>query len=548
MNASAAKPWLATYAANNIPAEINPDAYRSVNDMLESAMKKFADKPAFRCFGQTLTYADVDRLSRNFAAWLQAKGVKKGDRIAVMTPNLLAFPIAFLGVIRAGAAQANVNPLYTPRELEHQLRDSGCETIVIFSGVTATLAEIIGNTKVKNVVTIDLGDGGAAPIPTPAVDARLSGTVRFADALEAGGKLPYTPVSMSGQDLLFLQYTGGTTGVSKGAALNHRNLVANVEQFRAFMPNVLREGEEVIVTALPLYHIFALMVNFLTYFAVGAENWLVTNPRDFDKFIDVMKAARPTVFTGVNTLFAGLTMHPRTKEIDFSRLHLGAGGGTAVVAAVSEKWKAITGAHIKEGYGLSETSPVVSFNPASVQDFSGTTGLPLPSTDVILLDAEDKIAGIGETGEVCVKGPQVMNGYWQQPEANKTAFTKDGYFRTGDIGVFDDQGFLKIVDRKKDMIIVSGFNVYPNEVEAVATALNGVAECACVGAPDEKTGEAVRLFVVKAPGASITEEDVTAHCRKEMTAYKVPKFVRFVDSLPKSGVGKILRKDLRGVS
>ncbi len=546
MKTSAPKPWLATYAANNIPAAINPDAYSSVNQLLESAMKKFADKPAFCSFGQTLTYADVDRLSRGFAAWLMSKGVKKGDRVAVMTPNLLAFPIAFLGIIRAGAAQVNVNPLYTPRELEHQLRDSGSETIVIFSGVTATLAEIIGTTAVKRVITVDLGDGSPAQIPSPPVDPRLTNTVKFADVLAAGSSLPYSPVAMSGQDLLFLQYTGGTTGLSKGASLSHRNLVANVEQFRAFVPDFLREGQEVVVTALPLYHIFALMANFITYFAVGAENWLVANPRDFDKFIDIMKAARPTVFTGVNTLFAGLAMHPRTKEIDFSRLRLGAGGGTAVIAAVSEKWRAITGAHIKEGYGLSETSPVVSFNPASMQDFSGTTGLPLPSTDVILLDADDQVVGIGTTGEVCVKGPQVMSGYWQQAEANETAFTRDGYFRTGDIGILDDKGFLKIVDRKKDMIIVSGFNVYPNEVEEVATAMKGVGECACVGAPDEKTGEAVRLFVVKAPGATITDEDVMAHCRKEMTAYKVPKFVRFVDSLPKSGVGKILRKDLRG--
>jgi long-chain acyl-CoA synthetase len=539
------KHWLAAYG-ERIPAEINPDAHGSVLEMLEAAMKRYAEKPAFRCFGQTLTYADTDRLSRKFAAYLQQKlGVKKGDRIAVMMPNLPAFPLALLGIVRAGAVQVNVNPLYTPRELEHQLNDAGVEVIVIFSGSTPTLAEIIGNTKVKHVIAVDAGDGAGVKLPSPPVDGRLSDAVSFAGALAEGGDFVFAPVTLRGDDLLFLQYTGGTTGLSKGAALTHRNLVANTEQFKAFMPDALRPGEEVVVTALPLYHIFALMVNFITYYSVGAENWLVPNPRDMDGFIGVLKEARCTVFTGVNTLFGGLLMHPKITEIDFSALRVAIGGGAAVLPTTSAKWKAVTGKDVLEGYGLSETSPVLTLNPMTRDGFSATVGLPFPSTDIKLLDAADKEAPLGEPGEVCARGPQVMKGYWQKPEANAAAFTDDGYFRTGDIGVFDQQGFLRIVDRKKDMIIVSGFNVYPNEVEAVAAACAGVAECACIGRPDDKTGEAVRLFVAKAPGATLSEAEVIAHCRRQLAAYKVPKDVRFLDALPKSNVGKILRKDLR---
>jgi long-chain acyl-CoA synthetase len=543
------KPWLATYRANGIPADIDADAEASVVHMLEAAMTHFAERPAFRAFGQSLSYADVDRQSAAFAAWLQRRlGVKKGDRIAVMLPNFLAFPIAFLGIARAGAVQVNVNPMYTPRELQHQLNDAGCEIIVVFNGSTSTLAEVIGKTGIKTVITVAPGDGSGAALPAPAVDARLVGTVGLADALAQGAALTRAPVALSGEDLLFLQYTGGTTGLSKGAALSHRNLVANVEQFKSVMPAALRPGQEVIVTAIPLYHIFALMVNFITYFSVGAENWLVANPRDMDGFVEVMKQARPSVFMGVNTLYAGLTMHPRIGEVDFSNLRLSGGGGAAVVGATSAKWKAITGNFIREGYGLSETSPVLTFNPASIQEFSGTTGLPLPGTDIKLLDDEGNAVAPGQPGEVCAKGPQVMRGYWNQPEANAAAFTADGYFRTGDVGQFTAEGFLRIVDRKKDMVIVSGFNVFPNEVEAVASACRGVAECACVGVGDDKTGEAVKLFVVKAPGATLTAEELVAHCRAEMTAYKVPKIVRFVDALPKSTVGKILRRELRNVT
>ena len=541
------KHWLAAYG-ERIPAAINADAYPSVVAMLEDAMRRYADKPAFRCFGQTLTYADTDRLSRCFAAYLQRRlGVKKGARIAVMLPNVPAFPLAMLGILRAGAIQVNVNPLYTPRELEHQLKDAGAEIIVIFSGVSGTLAEIVGRTPVRHVIAAGLGDGTAGALPSPAVDVRLGNVVAFPDALAQGADLTFTPVPLDGDDLLFLQYTGGTTGVSKGAALSHRNLVANTEQFKAFVPDALRPGQEVVVTALPLYHIFALMVNFISYFSVGAENWLVTNPREMDGFVDILKQARCTVFTGVNTLFGGLLMQPRIREVDFSNLRVAIGGGAAVLPVTSAKWRAITGTDILEGYGLSETSPILTLNPMTGSGFSATVGLPLPSTDIKLLDASSEEVAIGEAGEICAKGPQVMKGYWQKPEANEAAFTADDYFRTGDIGVFDAEGRLKIVDRKKDMIIVSGFNVYPNEVEAVAAACAGVAECACVGVPDEKTGEAVRLFVVKAAEATLTEEGLVAHCRREMTSYKVPRHVRFVDALPKSAVGKILRRDLRAL-
>jgi long-chain acyl-CoA synthetase len=541
------KLWHRAYGGR-IPAEIDPDAHRSVVELFDGAIERYADKPAFRCFGLTLTYAEVGRLARAFAAYLQHElGIRRGDRVAVMIPNIPAFPLALLGILRTGAAQVNVNPLYTPRELEHQLNDAGAETIVVFNGVSGTLAEIIGRTAVKHVISTGLSNGTVASLPSPAVDARLGGAVSFADALTIGAELPFRTVEPNGDDLLFLQYTGGTTGISKGAALSHRNLIANTEQFKAFIPDALRPGQEVVVTALPLYHIFALMVNLVSYFSVGAENWLIPNARDMDGLIDIFKQARPTVFTGVNTLYAGLCAHPRIHEVDFANLRVAIGGGAAVLPATSAKWKAVTGRDILEGYGLSETSPVLTLNPMTIDGFSGTAGLPLPSSDIKLLDDQGNEVPTGEAGEICAKGPQVMRGYWQKPEANAAAFTADGYFRTGDVGVFDAAGFLKIVDRKKDMIIVSGFNVYPNEVEAVATACPGVAECACVGVPDDRTGEAVKLFVVKANGIPLVEEDVIAHCRRQMTAYKVPKQVRFLDTLPKSNVGKILRKDLRAV-
>ncbi|MGJ7506317.1 AMP-binding protein [Variovorax sp. GT1P44] len=542
------RPWFDTYSKLGLPATIDADRHPSVVHLLEDAMTVYADKPAFRSFGQTLSYADVDRLSAAFAAWLQQRlGVQRGDRVAVMMPNLLAFPIAFIGIARAGAVQVNVNPLYTPRELEHQLNDAGAEVIVIFNGSTPTLAQVIDRTGIKTVITVAPGDGSAADVQAPPIDARLTGTHNFADALREGMTMQRRPVALSGDDLLFLQYTGGTTGFSKGACLSHRNLVANTEQFKAVVTPLLVPGDEVIVTAIPLYHVFALMVNFLTYFSAGADNWLVANPRDIDGLIDVFKEARPTAFMGVNTLYAGLAMHPRLAEVDFSNLRLAGGGGAAVQAATSERWKAVTGHFIREGYGLSETSPVVSFNPASIEEFNGTTGLPMPGSDVRLLDDDGNDVPEGRAGEVCVKGPQVMSGYWNQPAANASAFTRDGYFRTGDVGEIDAQGYLKIVDRKKDMVIVSGFNVFPNEIEAVAASCPGVAESACIGVPDEKTGEALKLFVVKRPGAELTVEQIGAHCRSELTGYKIPRHIQFVDALPKSTVGKILRRELRAL-
>ena len=379
--------WLAAYGGK-IPPEIDPHAHGSVLEMLEDAMQRYTDKPAFRCFGQTLTYADTDRLSRDFAAYLQRKlGVRKGDRVAVMLPNIPAFPLAALAIMRAGATQVNVNPLYTPRELQYQLNDAGAEIIVIFSGVSATLAEVIGKTPVRHVISVGLGDGTGVAPASPPVDPRLTAAVAYTDALAEGAQAGFTPVSVSGDDLLFLQYTGGTTGLSKGAALSHRNLVANSEQFKAFVPDALRPGQEVVVTALPLYHIFALMVNFISYFSIGAENWLVPNPRDMEGFIEVLRRARGTVFTGVNTLFGGLVMHPRIGEVDFSTLRVAIGGGAAVLPTTSAKWKALTGRDILEGYGLSETSPILTLNPMTRAGFSATVGLPFPSTDIKLLDA-----------------------------------------------------------------------------------------------------------------------------------------------------------------
>jgi long-chain acyl-CoA synthetase len=538
------KPWLASYGA--IPADIDPDLPPSVVHLLREAMLRHAQRPAFTCLGQTLTYAEVHQQSRAFAAYLQtALRVAKGDRVAVMCPNLLAFPIAMLGIAQAGAIQVNVNPLYTPRELEHQLKDAGAEVLVIYNGATPALAAIQDRLALRGILTVSTGDGGLMRQPGPPVDPALHGGTPFARAVAEGAALPFAPPALSGDDLVFLQYTGGTTGVSRGAMLSHRNLVANVAQFKAFVPDAVRIAQEVVVTAIPLYHIFALMVNLITYASAGAHNWLVPDPRNLDGLVDVLAAARPSVFMGVNTLYAGLAAHPRTREVDFSNLRLAGGGGAAILPSVSERWQAVSGQFIREGYGLSETSPVVSFNPSSVQEFTATTGLPLPSTDVQLRDEHGRPVPIGHAGEICVRGPQVMRGYWGMPQASADVFTEDGYFRTGDVGCMDGRGFLKIVDRKKDMVIVSGFNVFPNEIEAVATACDGVLECACIGVADERTGEALRLYVVRAPASQLDVATLEAHCRERLTAYKVPRQIVFVDSLPKSNVGKILRRELR---
>ncbi|MEM6727931.1 MAG: AMP-binding protein [Pseudomonadota bacterium] len=538
------KHWTGSYDAG-VPLEIDADAYASVVDRIDQAIEKYADLPALECFGAQMTYRQLGDASRAVAAYLQQKmGVKRGDRVALMCPNIFAFPVAMMGILRAGATQVNVNPLYTPRELAHQLNDAGAETILIFGGVTETLAAVIADTPIKTVISIDLGDAIGMPIPTPPVAEGLSDIIKFADVLAEGASLPFEPVALTGDDTLYFQYTGGTTGLSKGAVLTHRNLVANTEQFRAYLPEASEPGKEVVVGALPLYHIFGLTLS-LCYMAIGGKILLIPNPRDMDAFVATLKDSKFSIMAGVNTLFAGLCMHPGFKDVDFSNYKVSIGGGAAVLEATSNAWKAITGHHIKEGYGLSETSPILCINPMSVTHFTGACGLPVSSTDIKLLDENDQVVATGERGEICAAGPQIMTGYWNREDANAEAFTADGYFRTGDIGVFDEAGYLHIVDRKKDMILVSGFNVYPNEIEAVVASCPGVAENACIGVTDAKTGEAVKVFVVKSPDSDVTEEAIIAHCRGSLAAYKVPRQIAFLNELPKSNVGKILRRELR---
>ena len=541
------KIWHQHYA-DGVPHEIDADAYPSVWAMSEEAIARYGNGAAFHYFGAILTYGDIDRLSRDFAAYLQSGlGLKKGDRVAIMTPNVMAFPITLFANIRSGLVQVNVNPLYTPRELKHQLNDADTDTIVIFSGSTQVLAEIVAETSIKNVIVANLGDCGNAQLPSPPADERLSGTVNFADAVAKGAKLTFEPVEIAGDDLIFLQYTGGTTGLSKGAALSHRNLVSNILAFTAPFGGSIREGEEVVITALPLYHIFALMVNCLTYFMKGAQNVLITNPRDMPGFVKELGNWKFSVIMGVNTLYNGLLHTPGFAELDFSNLGLAGGGGTSIQQAVSDRFREVTGVHITEGYGLSETSPVVTFNPVHLGRFTETIGVPLPSTDVSFRDDDGNEVPEGEPGELCTKGPQVMVGYWRRPEETAAVTTEDGYFRTGDIAILTEEGFFKIVDRKKDMIIVSGFNVYPNEIEAVVAGMSGVMECACIGVPDERTDEAVKLFVVRPEDGEVTAEEIEAYCRDNLTAYKVPKHIAFIAELPKTPVGKILRRELREV-
>lgn len=538
------RPWTRTYDPG-VPHEIDADVYPSTVALFQRVAAEYADKPALECFGRTMTYSQFDQAAQAVAAWLQQRGgIKRGDRIAVMMPNIFAFPVTMLGIHKAGAAQVNVNPLYTPHELRHQLQDSGAETIVIFNGVTPTLAEIIDETAIKTVITVALGDAAGIAIPTPAADPRLKDAVRLSDVLTEGAGLELEPVELTGDDLLFFQYTGGTTGPSKGALLSHRNLVANVQQFTAHMHGAVEPGKEVVVMALPLYHVFGLMLMH-AYMAAGAKIILIPNPRDTDAFFAAIRDAKFTVIPGVNTLFQLLMASPLMQDVDLSAFKLAVGGGAAVIRDTSEKWKQLSGHHIKEGYGLSETSPILCVNPMSVAEFTETCGLPVPSTDIKLIDENDNEVPEGTAGEVCARGPQVMRGYWNNDAANAAAFTSDGYFRTGDIGILTAGGFLKIVDRKKDMVIVSGFNVYPNEIEAVITAAHGVAECACIGVPDDRTGEALRVYLVKAPFADLSAEDIIAHCRKELAGYKVPRQIVFMDELPKSNVGKILRRELR---
>ncbi len=537
------KPWLRQYPADSLTT-VNVDAYPSIVAMVLEACDRFADRPAFSNFGATLTYGDAGQYSRDFAAYLQSHaGVKKGDRVAIMLPNMLAFPVASFGILRAGAVQVNINPLYTPRELRHQLIDADTEIIVIYAGATSALAEIIAETPVRHIIVVGLDDLIGQGLESPSVDERLQVTP-FIAALQAGKELMFSEPDIQGSDLAFLQYTGGTTGLSKGAMLTNRNLIANIMQYKGFAGEILNRPDEVVMTALPLYHIFALMVNLLTYFHLGAISVLITNPRDLPALIAEWSKWRVTTFTAVNTLLNGLLHTPGFSELDFSGLDVVVGGGMAVQESVSNRWKEVTGRHINQGYGLSETSPVLTLNVIGDHVFRGSIGLPFPDTDIVLRDEEGNDVPMGEPGELCAKGPQVMQGYWRKEEATAEVMTRDGYFRTGDIATMDELGYFRIVDRKKDMILVSGFNVFPNEVEAEVAAMPGVLECACVGIPDDRTGEAVRLFVVKRQ-AQLSAADVIAYCRETLTPYKVPSDVVFIDEVPKSAVGKLLRRELR---
>ncbi|WP_438991363.1 AMP-binding protein [Lentibacter sp.] len=535
--------WHQNYG--DMSKDIEWQSLGSMADVIEAALSKFAGLPAVHCLGTTLNYGEIDSHSRDLAAYLQsALGHVKGDRVAIMLPNIMAFNVASFAVIRGGMVQVNVNPLYTPRELKHQLNDAGVETIIIAAMASATLGAILSETSVKNIITVQIADLIDAPVPPAEIDAGLENTTTLTDALATGAKLPFTRPHINQDDLLFLQYTGGTTGLSKGAMLTHGNLASNMAVYDALAGAITEEGREIIITPVPMYHILALMVSVLSYTRYGALNVLIPNPRDMDMFVGTTKKFKFTAMVGVNTLYNGLLHTPAFAEVDCSGLKVAWAGGATVMEAVSNAWKERTGVHIKEGYGLSETSPVVSMNLPADDRFNSTIGVVVPSTIVSIRDDAGAELAQGEAGEICIKGPQVMQGYWNRPDATAEVMTDDGFFKSGDIGMFTDSGLLKIVDRKKDMILVSGFNVFPNEIEAVVSAMPGVMEAACVGVPDERSGEAVKLFVVPSD-ALLNTEDVITHCRNELAAYKVPREVVFLDELPKSTVGKVLRRALR---
>ena len=550
------KVWLNSYP-EDVPATINPDHYASLIDIMEEACGNFGDHPAFVNMGKELSYAELDEKSRQFAAYLQQElKLPRGARVALMMPNLLQYPVALFGVLRAGMIVVNVNPLYTPRELQHQLQDAGCEAIVIVANFASTLEKVVAQTPVKHVILTKLGDMLGQPKRTlvnmvvkyikkmvPKYD--LPHATSFRKVLRRGRELSYQRPDISGSDLAFLQYTGGTTGVSKGAMLTHRNMVANLEQVTAIVGPLLEPGKELIVTALPLYHIFALTANCLTFMKYGGKNLLITNPRDIPGFVKELSKYPFTAITAVNTLFNALLNHEDFAKLDFSPLKLALGGGMAVQRPVAERWQKVTGHPLLEGYGLTECAPLVSVNPYNTQGYTGNIGLPAPSTDIRLVDTESgqDVTHTGEPGEMWVKGPQVMDGYWNRPEATAKSL-QDGWFATGDIAVMDEKGYFRIVDRKKDMILVSGFNVFPNEIEEVVAMHPKVVEVAAVGLADEHSGEVVKIFVVRKDN-SVTEGDLIKHCRKHLTGYKVPKAVEFRDELPKTNVGKILRRALR---
>ncbi|OIN60104.1 AMP-binding protein [Arsenicibacter rosenii] len=548
-------PWLRFYP-EGVPYEINPDAYPSLIGLIEDGCQRFRDQPAYACMGKKITFGELDTLSKNFASFLQNDlGLKKGDRLAIQMPNLLQYPIAMFGALRAGLVVVNTNPLYTPREMQHQFKDSGATAIVILANFGSNLEKILAQTDIKHVIITEIGDRLGFPkklivnavvkyVKKMVPAFNLPGAVSFNDALAKGSSRPMKPVAVNGQDLAFIQYTGGTTGVSKGAMLTHRNIIANVEAQDAWMKPATVAGTcEVLVAALPLYHVYALTVNALAALKSGAMNLLITNPRDLNAFIDDLKKYEITTMTGVNTLYNGLLNHPRIKEVDFSHLKITSAGGMALQTAVAERWEALTGCKPAEGYGLSETSPVLSSNPVDGNARIGTIGIPWPSTQLKLVKDDGTEAALGEPGEIWARGPQVFKGYYNRPD--ETAKVMEGdWFKTGDIGVVDADGYFRIVDRKKDMILVSGFNVYPNEIEDVVAKCPGVLEVACIGVPDARSNEVVKVFVVKKDD-SLNEDQIKAYCRENLTAYKVPKQIEFRTELPKSNVGKILRRPLR---
>jgi len=549
------KPWLSHYPID-VPKEINPDEYPSLIEMFENAVRNYADQPAFENMGSIMTYRKLEERSRAFAAYLQNDlKLSKGERVAIMMPNLLQYPVALFGILRAGLIAVNVNPLYTPRELEHQLNDSGATTIVIVSNFANTLEQIVDNTQIKNVVLTSLGQmlprakGTIVDFVVKYVKGmvpkyHLPGAISFRKALYKGRRLQYVKPFMSGEDIAFLQYTGGTTGVAKGAILTHRNMVANVMQSKGVYGAVLKDGRETVVTALPLYHVFALTVNCLLFIEFGGKNLLITNPRDIPGFIKELQNTKFTTLTGVNTLFNALVNNEDFHELNFSNLKLTIGGGMAVQRAVADKWQRVTGVALAEGYGLTECSPLVSVNPYNLSEYNGSIGMPVCSTDVRIVDDESKPLPMDQIGELQVKGPQVMQGYWQRAEATRSTIDEDGWLSTGDIVKIDERGYITIVDRKKDMILVSGFNVYPNEIEDVVALHGKVLEVAAIGEPHDVTGEIVKIFVVKRD-PSVTVPEIIEHCRKYLTGYKVPKIIEFRDELPKTAVGKILRRELR---
>jgi long-chain acyl-CoA synthetase len=562
LSASSAAPWISQYP-QGVPAHISTEGVPSLVSLLEEAWRRYADRDAAICMGSRMRFRDVDTLSLNMAAWLQSRGLGKGDRVAVMLPNLPQYMVAIGAILRAGCVVVNVNPLYTARELEHQLKDSDARAIVVLENFAHTLEAVIDRTSVKDVVLCAMGDqlGVLKGLMVNFVVRHLKKLVpefrlpldggrsvtRFNAMLGAGNGMSLRPVTLGPDDVAFLQYTGGTTGVSKGATLLHRNVVANILQTEAwFNPMLGKVGDKplTIVCALPLYHIFALTICYMMGARMGALNLLIPNPRDLPGLIKTLADYRINMFPAVNTLFNALANHPDFAKLDFSELVVSNGGGMAVQQATAEKWLKITGCPVVEGYGLSETSPVATSNRLDLQGFTGTIGLPIPSTEIAIRDDEGRDVATGERGEICIRGPQVMAGYWNRPDETAKVMTADGYFKSGDIGVMDERGYVKIVDRKKDMVLVSGFNVYPNEIEQVVSLHPGVLECAVIGVPDERTGEAVKLFVVR-KDASLDEDDLASYCRDNFTAYKRPKYIEFRDDLPKSPVGKVLRRELR---